>query len=111
MVVITGSVTGLAVFNMIPIPPLDGSRVLFVFLPAKYYFGIMKYERQIYFGVLGWLLLGDYAAMAVRSLPFIASSPILYTVAGILSLSDMLSVAIGFIAGLMLDFWLLFIPL
>ena len=37
----------LAVFNMIPIPPLDGSRVLFVFLPAKLYFGVMKYERYI----------------------------------------------------------------
>ena len=44
----------LAVFNMIPIPPLDGSRVLFVFLPTKYYFGIMKYERYI---MIGFLLL------------------------------------------------------
>lgn len=44
----------LAVFNMIPIPPLDGSRVLFVFLPTKYYFGIMKYERYI---MIGFMLL------------------------------------------------------
>ncbi len=43
-----------AVFNMIPIPPLDGSRVLFVFLPSKYYFGIMKYERYI---MIGFMLL------------------------------------------------------
>lgn len=41
-----------AVFNMIPIPPFDGSRVLFAFLPAKYYFGIMKYERIIMIVVL-----------------------------------------------------------
>lgn len=102
---------GLGIFNLLPIPPFDGSRLLNVIFPPRIYFGIMKYERQIYFGVLGWLLLGDYAAMAVRSLPLVASSPILYTVAGILSLSDMLSAAIGFIAGLMLDFWLLFIPL
>ena len=31
-----------AVFNLIPIPPFDGSRILFVFLPPKQYFGIMK---------------------------------------------------------------------
>ena len=35
----------LAVFNLIPIPPLDGSRLLNVFLPSKYYFLIMRYER------------------------------------------------------------------
>lgn len=37
----------LAVFNLIPIPPLDGSRLLNVFLPTKYYFAIMRYERYI----------------------------------------------------------------
>ena len=37
----------LALFNLIPIPPLDGSRIAFMFLPAKWYFGLMKYERII----------------------------------------------------------------
>lgn len=37
----------LAVFNMIPIPPLDGSRLANIFLPDKIYFGLMKYERYI----------------------------------------------------------------
>jgi Zn-dependent proteases len=37
----------LAVFNLLPIPPLDGSRILLVFLPPKLYFGFMKYERYI----------------------------------------------------------------
>ena len=36
---------GLCLFNLIPIPPLDGSRILFTFLPAKYYFSVMRYER------------------------------------------------------------------
>jgi Zn-dependent protease len=35
----------LAVFNLIPIPPLDGSRVFSVILPEKTYFAVMKYER------------------------------------------------------------------
>lgn len=37
----------LCIFNLIPIPPLDGSRVLFAFLPDSAYFGVMKYERYI----------------------------------------------------------------
>lgn len=37
----------LAIFNLIPIPPLDGSRLLFLFLPDRFYFGLMKYERII----------------------------------------------------------------
>lgn len=47
-----------AVFNMLPIPPFDGSRVLYVFLPPKYYFGVMKYERYISIGLLLLLLIG-----------------------------------------------------
>jgi len=37
----------LAVFNLIPVPPLDGSRVLNLFLPERLYFQIMRYERMI----------------------------------------------------------------
>ena len=48
------------VFNMIPIPPFDGSRVALAFLPAKTYFGLMRYERQIMFGILIALLFCSY---------------------------------------------------
>ena len=39
-------------FNLIPIPPFDGSRIALVFLPERLYFGIMRYERQIMLGLL-----------------------------------------------------------
>ena len=42
----------LAVFNFIPVPPLDGSRILLAVLPQRIYFGVMKYERVILIIVL-----------------------------------------------------------
>lgn len=41
-----------AVFNMLPVPPFDGSRAFLIFLPTKAYFGIMKYEKIIMIVVL-----------------------------------------------------------
>ena len=35
----------LAVFNIFPIPPLDGSKVLFSFLSDKAYWKLMRYEK------------------------------------------------------------------
>ena len=37
----------LAIFNLIPIPPFDGSRISHLLLPAKWYFKIMQYEQYI----------------------------------------------------------------
>lgn len=38
---------GLGLFNLIPIPPLDGSKVLLSFLPDKAYFQVLRYERYV----------------------------------------------------------------
>lgn len=35
----------LGLFNLIPIPPMDGSKVLFSLLPDRYYMTLMRYER------------------------------------------------------------------
>ena len=50
----------LAVFNLIPVPPFDGSRIFLSMLPEKTYFAVMRYERYIYLAFLlilamGWL--------------------------------------------------------
>lgn len=37
----------LMVFNLIPLPPLDGSRMAYVLLPTDTYFKIMQYEQYI----------------------------------------------------------------
>ena len=44
----------LAVFNIFPISPMDGSKVLFALLPDKAYYKLMEYER---YGMLIVLLL------------------------------------------------------
>lgn len=55
---------GLGVFNLIPIPPLDGSKIFLSLLPRKIYYEIMRYERYgflilvlaLYLGVLDPIL-------------------------------------------------------
>lgn len=39
----------LGVFNLLPFPPLDGSKVVASFLPVKYEYYFYKYERYFYF--------------------------------------------------------------
>ena len=48
----------LAVFNLFPIPPLDGSKVFAMIIPTKYYFKYLQYERYVMIGLLALLFLG-----------------------------------------------------
>ena len=60
---------GLGLFNLIPIPPLDGSKVLFALLPERWYYTLMRYER---YGMLVLLLLvwldvgGSFLTQAIQ---------------------------------------------
>lgn len=48
----------LAVFNLLPVPPLDGSRIATVLIPDKYYYKIMQYERYIMIAMFVLLFSG-----------------------------------------------------
>ena len=50
----------LAIFNLIPLPPLDGSRIFLVWLPDRTYFRIMRHERQIAMIFMAILILDSY---------------------------------------------------
>ena len=47
---------GLGVFNLIPIPPLDGSKILYSVLPEDLYFKYMRYEQYGMFILMALLI-------------------------------------------------------
>ena len=51
---------GLGVFNLIPIPPLDGSKVLYSFLDERLYWKLMRYERYGMFLLIALVMLGAF---------------------------------------------------
>ena len=48
---------GLAIFNLIPIPPLDGSKILFALLPPHLYHVRETLERYGFVAVLIFILI------------------------------------------------------
>lgn len=70
----------LAVFNFLPIPPLDGSRIVGGLLPGKIYYAMYKYEGVItvvmllllYTGILG-IPLNFLSSLLIKGLDFITS--------------------------------------
>ena len=68
--ILTASLSiGLGVFNLIPFPPLDGSKILGILLPDRIYYKILRYEfaGTIILMALLWLGVLDVPLYAVRS--------------------------------------------
>lgn len=73
---------GLGVFNLFPIPPLDGSKILFSFLPDKIYYTILRYERYIMLLLLALVWFGVFSGplstlmlWVLRGLCFLSGLP------------------------------------
>lgn len=71
--------SGLAVFNLFPIPPLDGSKVLFAVLPPKHWLALMRYERY------GMIL------MAVLLLTGLLDTPLDFLRGGLIRFLDLIT--------------------
>ena len=52
---------GLCLFNLIPIPPLDGSKILYAFLPARVVWKIRPYERYGFYILMALLFFGYFS--------------------------------------------------
>lgn len=69
----------LAVFNILPIPPLDGAKIFSAVLPDKIYFKIMQYDRYIMIALMILLFTGllntPIAWLTNRMLDFISIIP------------------------------------
>ncbi len=62
----------LAIFNLIPIPPLDGSRILTMFLPPKYYWMLQQYEQYIGIALMILVFLGSFTGLISTVTTFIS---------------------------------------
>ena len=57
----------LAVFNLIPVPPLDGSKILYGMLPPEYEESYLRFEQMGPMVLLGLVLLNSFAGIPVFS--------------------------------------------
>lgn len=80
--------TTLGVFNLLPIPPLDGSRLLGLFLPDRAYYTVMRYEKIIMLLVFALLFTG------------LLSGPLNAAIGFVYNLLDILTVPFSAIAAL-----------
>ena len=69
----------LAVFNLLPIPPLDGSRIVSAFLPPKIAYKYLKYERIISIVLMVLLFIGVLSPVISIATNFLREKIIFFT--------------------------------
>lgn len=52
-------------FNLLPVPPLDGSRILYAFLPSKALFWVQRHEQYFFWAVLGVFLICSFLNISI----------------------------------------------
>jgi Zn-dependent protease len=65
----------LACFNLIPIPPLDGSKILMRFLPPRYEYYMMQMQGMGMFLLIGIIMIGSVLNVPILGLiihPFVS---------------------------------------
>lgn len=65
----------LAIFNMIPIPPLDGSKILFGLLPTEYEESFLRFQQIGPMVLLGLVVINSYFGIPIFSVlitPFVS---------------------------------------
>jgi Zn-dependent protease len=73
----------LAVFNLLPVPPLDGSKLFGAIFPERLYFFFMRYERYVGLALMALILTG------------FVSLPLDFLTDGVLRFMDWLSSPLG----------------
>lgn len=61
---------GLCIFNLIPLPPLDGSKILYAFLPNRILYKIYPYERYFQLALLVLLFTNILSVPMARFVDF-----------------------------------------
>ncbi|MGN1207127.1 MAG: site-2 protease family protein [Eubacteriales bacterium] len=92
----------LFLFNLLPISPLDGSHLLSLILPARANDWIARHRRQLYLGLMLWLLLGSFAYRFLLRIPVIASNTVLRSILRVLTLSGLISDLASLLSSLIL---------
>ena len=62
---------GLGLFNLIPFPPLDGSRVVEMFLPERAHRWVIRYERYLIVAVVLLAWMGFFGGPLYRAMAWV----------------------------------------